>query len=167
MVVCVRHTRLTDQHFLCQAVVSEFQEGFSPPGMRSSGYISFAWFSVCRSIKDWGSFCPFCHRIQFIDLIVCAEEEAAMKCLNDKSFCALEITDLQPSGIHQLIVTVPETDAVAGINGTLCQYSQYLADLFMIWLHFEHGSATVSRESEFRVVFLYVGVEKRICFRDC
>ena len=38
-----------------------------------------------------------------------------MKCLNDKSFCSFEITDLQPSGIHQLIVTVPETDAVAGI----------------------------------------------------
>ena len=90
-----------------------------------------------------------------------------MKCLDDKSFCTFEITDLQPSGIHQLIVTVPETDTVPGINGALCQDSQCLADLLMIWLHFEHGSATVSRESEFCVVFLYVGVEKRICFRDC
>ena len=30
-------------------------------------------------------------------------------------------------------------------NGALCQDSQCLADLLMIWLHFEHGSATVSK----------------------
>ena len=127
MVVCVRHTRLTDQHFLCQAVVSEFQKGFSPPGMRSRGDIPFARFFVCRSIEDGGSFCPFRYRIQFINPVVCAEEETAMKCLDDKSFCTFEITDLQPSGIHQLIVTVPETDTVPGINGALCQDSQCLA----------------------------------------